>query len=211
MDETQYKPTLIIIIYRWRLVIHGGIDGFSRVPVYIHCSNNNRADTVLQLFLSAVEHFGLPSRVRSDKGGENVDVSLWMLEHPLRGPGRGSMIVGRSVHNQRIERLWRDVYTGVLRFYRDLFFYLEDTTLLDSDDDLCLYALHYIYIPRINQHLKEWKDAWINHPLSSANNATPNQLLTSGLQQLSQVNSSVAREFYAADQVSYNQCIEWSS
>ena len=181
------------------------------MPVYIHCSNNNHADTVLQLFLSAVEHFGLPSRVRSDKGGENVDVSLWMLEHPLRGPGRGSMIVGCSVYNQRIERLWRDVYMGVLRFYRDLFFYLEDTTLLDSDDDLCLYALHYIYIPRINQHLKEWKDAWINHPLSSANNATPNQLLTSGLQQLSQVNSSVAREFYAADQVSYNQCIEWSS
>ena len=27
-------------------------------------------------------------------------LTLFMLQHPLRGPGRGSMIVGTSVHNQ---------------------------------------------------------------------------------------------------------------
>ena len=31
---------------RWRMVIHGGIDGYSRLIVYLSCSNNNRADTV---------------------------------------------------------------------------------------------------------------------------------------------------------------------
>ena len=64
------------------------------MPIYIHASNNNRADTVLQLLMGAVQEFGLPSRVRSDKGGENVDVSWYMLSHPQRGPGRGSMITG---------------------------------------------------------------------------------------------------------------------
>ena len=78
----------------WRIVIHGGIDGFSRIPVYLVASDNNRADTVLNAFLSGVESYGLPSRVRSDKGGENVQVAWHMLNHPLRGPGRGSMITG---------------------------------------------------------------------------------------------------------------------
>ena len=82
--------------------------------VYLHCSTNNRASTVLQLFQSAVETFGLSSCVRSDKGGENVEVDWYMLNHHLCGPDRGSHITGRSVHNQRIERLWRDLF--VLHF-----------------------------------------------------------------------------------------------
>ena len=36
----------------------------------------------------------------------------YMLSHPSHGPGCGSCITGRSVHNQGIERLWRDVFAG---------------------------------------------------------------------------------------------------
>ena len=82
------------------MVIHGGIDGYSRIAVDLHCSANNRASTVLSLFLEAFQQYGLPSRVRSDKDGENVGVSQFMLSHPRRGPGRGSINAGKSVHNQ---------------------------------------------------------------------------------------------------------------
>ena len=92
-------------LVRWRIVVHGGIDGFSRLPVYLEATTNNRAETVLQSFSNVVGSYGLPSRVRCDKGGENVMVSEYMLTHPERGPGRGSCLVGRSVHNQRIEQL----------------------------------------------------------------------------------------------------------
>ena len=99
-------------LVRWRIVIHGVIDGFSRIPVYHEASCNNQSQTVLGHFIAAAEKYGLPSRVRSDKGGENVLVCEYMLRHPHRGTGRGSFITRHSFHNQIIERLWRDVCTS---------------------------------------------------------------------------------------------------
>uniref|UniRef100_A0A8C2BKR3 Integrase catalytic domain-containing protein n=1 Tax=Cyprinus carpio TaxID=7962 RepID=A0A8C2BKR3_CYPCA len=86
-------------LIRWRIVIHGGIDGFSRLIVYLTAASNNRASTVLRSFLEAVEMYGVPSRVRSDKGGENVEVARFMVS--TRGTNRNSHLTGRSTHNQR--------------------------------------------------------------------------------------------------------------
>ena len=61
-------------LIRWRLVIHGGIDGFSRTIVYLHCANNNRAQTVVTQFCKATSAYGIPLKIHSDLGGENVDV-----------------------------------------------------------------------------------------------------------------------------------------
>ena len=101
-------------LIRWKIVIHGGIDGFSRRIVYLHASSNNRAETVLNLFHRAVMECGWPSRVRSDRGGENVEVARAMIT--VRGVGRRNHITGSSVHNQRIERLWRDTFRCVGHF-----------------------------------------------------------------------------------------------
>ena len=86
-------------------LVHGGIDGYSRLITYLKVASNNPFETVLNVFLDAGDNFGLPFRVRMDKGGENVGVVSFMTEHPECGPNKGSAIVGRSVHNQRIERL----------------------------------------------------------------------------------------------------------
>ncbi len=34
-------------LIKWNIVIHGGIDGFSKEVVYLHAANNNRSSTVL--------------------------------------------------------------------------------------------------------------------------------------------------------------------
>ena len=110
------------------MVVHGGIDGYSRLVVYLKCSDNNRAAAVVSLFVSATEEFCWPSRIRIDKGVENAEVKRLMLQR--RGEGRGSVLQGSSVHNQRIERLWRDMRKMVTEYFRRLFYFIENQALL---------------------------------------------------------------------------------
>jgi hypothetical protein len=71
-------------------------NSWRRFPVIqvvgLRASTNNRASTVLEIFLRAVNKYGAPSRARGDRGGENIEVSVWMIKY--RGPNRGSFLWG---------------------------------------------------------------------------------------------------------------------
>ena len=178
----------------WRFVVHGGIDGFSRLIVFLVCSTNNLASTVLTNFMAAVDRHGWPSRVRSDKGGENVDVAEAMLRH--RGLNRGSHIAGVSVHNQRIERLWRDVFVGVCHFFYTLFYSMEENGILDPTNTVDLFCLHYVFLPRINHQLHLFTGAWNNHPLRTEANWNPWQIWVNGMISHENIDNTAVRDVF---------------
>lgn len=165
-------------LIRWRLVVHGGIDGYSRMITYLKCANNNRAITVVESFESAVSTYGIPTRVRSDCGGENVDVWRFMLSHYN---DESCVTVGSSTHNERIERLWRDVRTSVIQPFAQTFRELESEGTLDPLNDIDLFCLHHVFIPWINENLTSFTHGWNNHRISTEHGRTPMQLHVGGL------------------------------
>ena len=87
-------------------------------------------------------------------------VAHHMIHH--RGSERRSVLVGSSVHNQRIERLWRDMHRCVTSLFYRLFYYLGHHGHLDPISDTHLYAVHYVYLPRINRALRQFHQAsWL--------------------------------------------------
>ena len=91
--------------------------------VYLKCVDNNRAASVFDAFIAAVCVHGLPSHVRSDLGGENMEVWRYMVEEHSSD---SAVITGSSTHNQRIERMWRDYFQSVGVHFSDTFRMLED-------------------------------------------------------------------------------------
>ncbi|KAK6173469.1 hypothetical protein SNE40_016912 [Patella caerulea] len=167
------------LIDPWGFVIHGGIDGFSRLCVYLYRNTNNTSQVVLDNFKDAVVYYGCPMRVRSDYGTENVEGASYVIEH--RGMNRGSFITGKSTHNQRIERLWRDVRECITSIFTDLFFYMEDSGVADRYNEVHIASIRYIFLPRINRALQEFREQWNNHPLRTAGFKSPNMLWHEGM------------------------------
>ncbi|TFY80937.1 hypothetical protein EWM64_g3074 [Hericium alpestre] len=57
-------------LIKWGIVIHGFIDGYCRTVTGLRASTNNLPETVLDVFKRAIDDYGLPSRMRGDRGAD---------------------------------------------------------------------------------------------------------------------------------------------
>ncbi|KAK7696059.1 hypothetical protein QCA50_000700 [Cerrena zonata] len=152
-------------LIRWKIVIHGFIDGHTRLIVGIRAHNNNRADTVDKLFVDITSVHGYPCRLRGDHGVENVMVANRMEQ--VRGANCGAYIWGRSVHNIRIERLWVDFTRGIGKEWKIFFDTLESTAGLNVDSDEHIWLIHYLFLEELNAEILVWAEVWNNHKITT--------------------------------------------
>lgn len=129
---------------------------------------------MLSDFIRAIKRIGIPSRIRVDKGGEYAHIKRLM--NKLNGDEHKSSLSGKSVHNIRIERLWRDVFSKVLSRYYIVFTTMENNHILDVENGIQMSVLHHVYSRRIQQDLSFWVEAHNRHPLRTEENKSPTQL-----------------------------------
>ncbi|OWF35841.1 hypothetical protein KP79_PYT23043 [Mizuhopecten yessoensis] len=99
----------------------------------------------------------------------------------VRSSSRNNHITGRSVHSQRIERLWRDVQTEVGETFCKLFHDMEDRGILDPSNDCHLCALQLVFVPEVNRQLQNFREAWNKHRIRTESRRTPEQLWMLGM------------------------------
>jgi len=97
----------------------------------------------------------------------------------IHGQCANPFITGSSVHKQRIERLWRDVFHCVISVYYQVFDYLESSNKLNPLSEVDIYCLHAAYNSMINNALEAF--GWNNHVLTTEHAATPLQLFAAGI------------------------------
>ena len=172
-------------IGKFGFVTFGAVDGFTHQIMSLSCCNNNQASTLLNAFINSpmVQQRSLPIFIRGDGGLENASIAK--LINSVSGTNH--FISGRSVHNQRVERMWRDVFTNVIGYYKN---HLEtitakyDIELTDNN----IWIIQSLYLDGINEELRKFQLNWNSHSMrSELNNVTPNgkELLNTNSQKYS--------------------------
>ena len=179
-------------LIHWRFITSGCVDGKSRKVIWLKCADNNRADTTYNYFLNAIQEHQCPFQVRGDKGVENKKIAKHMIA--IRGDNIRGFIGGKSSHNTRIERFWKEYNTNVMKTFFDEFTNLEHLGYLDRTDNKDLWVLHKVFLPIINEKLLELKTYYNNHPIRTENYKSPNQLYAANALRSQVINTSISEQ-----------------
>ena len=95
-----------------------------------------------------------------------------------------------------IIRAWVDLWNGVRSLFYNLFHFLEDRGSLDIDNNTHVWALHYVFLPRLNNELQHFQAQWNNHGIRTAHHASPLQLFVGHASELRNARLTVVQDMF---------------
>lgn len=146
---------------KWKFRIHGGIDGASHYVLWCEVATDKLATTIFKGYKAAVDLYGHPIRIRSDYAAEHNLVRE--DQERARPEVVKPFLTGSSVHNQRIEHFWGQVWKKTAWFYHSLFTAMCNHNLLDLNNVWHMSSLHMVFFPLIQDDVDRHIIAWNNH------------------------------------------------
>lgn len=93
----------------------------------------------------------------------------------------------------------------VTQLYYRLFYFLEERGSLNPVNELHLFALHHVFLERINKSLTSFKDGWNMHSLRTESNHSPLQLFNAGVLRLQNSGYEAMDFFQRVDSTDYDE------
>lgn len=133
-------------------MIHGCIDRYSRLVTHLEVATDNLTSTAYGYFQNSCVEYGEPSKIRIDGGSEFNYIEQFMntLDQEIR------CFRGKSGHNVRTERHWRNIRVKVIDKYISIFMCMENIGVL--------YVL-LLLVLIIQEDLSLWRNAHNNYGL----------------------------------------------
>lgn len=84
-------------------------------------------------------------------------------------------------------------------YFYNLFHSLEDSEVLDPDDDVHKMSLQIVFLPEIQKRLDLFRNGWNHHKMRTENNKTPVQIWTAGMLSNMEANCRAISNIFGED------------
>lgn len=97
---------------------------------------------------------------------------------------------------------WRDVWDGVVNVYYTLFLFMESEVddgglgILDMNNPIHVWSLHYVFLARINRDLQDFRYRWNHHGIRTEGNLSPVQLFLIRTMELRNSNLTAIQDMF---------------
>ena len=109
----------------------------------------------------------------------------------------GLAILREEVCTIRIERFWRDLFSGCTGLFYHFFNHMEISGILDPTNEARLFSLHYVFLPIINRNQAVFQQGHNRAPIRTERNLSLEQLWIQGFCTYGALDPMLSQEFSA--------------